>query len=428
MKKQLSCAIVGYGNRGQVYADYSLDKPEELAVKAIVDPNPFKLEEAKERYHLPQEALFSTLEDFLKAKLSLDFVADTTMDQLHYATAIPLLKAHYNLLLEKPIVPNKKELLDIRDTAKENGCLVFVCHVLRYTPFYRSIKQLISQGTIGKIITIEMNEHVCLPHYLTSYLRGKWNTEEACGSGFLLAKSCHDLDLMCWLNNSTKPTKVASFGSREWFVKANKPKEATEFCYQCPLERKCPFSAIRQYIDMNIMPFLVWDGLNEEDFDKIPKEKKLAYLKTSNFGRCAFLAGGDIVDRQNAIFSFANGSLCSFTLSGGTAKADRYLHIVGEKGEIEGKVMEDSYVLRTYDPDSFAVKEETINVSNEVVNNAKYGGHSGGDFMIMHDLCAYLNGDHSSPSITSIDDSINGHLCVYAAEESRKKNKIVTLD
>lgn len=108
MKKQLSCAIVGYGNRGQVYADYSLDKPEELAVKAIVDPNPFKLEEAKERYHLPQEALFSTLEDFLKAKLSLDFVADTTMDQLHYATAIPLLKAHYNLLLEKPIVPIKK--------------------------------------------------------------------------------------------------------------------------------------------------------------------------------------------------------------------------------------------------------------------------------------------------------------------------------
>lgn len=70
-------------------------------------------------------------------------------------------------------------------------------------------------------------------------------------------------------------------------------------------------------------------------------------------------------------------------------------------------------------------KTETIDV--HPINNAKHGGHSGGDYAIMHDLVRYLNGDESSISITSIEDSVNGHLCVYAAEESRKSERFVNI-
>ena len=122
---------------------------------------------------------------------------------------------------------------------------------------------------------------------------------------------------------------------------------------------------------------------------------------------------------------FENGSCCSFTLVGGTTLADRYLHIVGTKGEIEGKLEQNKFVLRKYDRNCIGVKGEEIDIAKEVVNNAKFGGHSGGDFAIMHDLIAYLNGDESSVSITKLEDSINGHLCVYAAEKSRKENTIV---
>jgi len=424
--KKIKAAVVGYGNRGQVYADYSLDEPEQLEIVAVIDPNDFKLKEAQNRYSLKDDQLFRTFKEFKEKNIQCDFVINATMDQIHYETAMEILEAKYNMLMEKPIVPNKKELLKIRDMAAKNGCLVFVCHVLRYTPFYKTIKQFILDGKVGKVISIEMNEHVCLPHYLTSYDRGKWNNEKECGSGFLLAKCCHDMDLICWLNNSSKPVKVASFAHRKEFVKENMPKDATEYCYNCPHDKSCPYSATRLYLTYDPMPFLTWAKFNKP-FDQITKEEREEFLKHDVYGKCAYDCGADIVDRQNLIVDFENGSVVSFTLASDTVMANRYIHVVGNRGEIEGKVEDGKFILRSFAYDKFMGTEEVIDLTKKITNNAKYGGHSGGDYAIMNDLVNYFNGDRSSISITSIDDSINGHLVVYAAEKSRKTNKIVKI-
>ncbi len=422
--KKLWATVVGYGNRGQVYADYSLDEPEELGIAAIVDPNEFKLQEAKTRYGLSDDCLFHTFDEFVKSGVACDFVINATMDQTHYETAMEILHAGYDMLIEKPVVPNAKQLRDIEKLADEKGVNVFVCHVLRYTPFYRKIKEIINSGVIGEVVTMEMNEHVCLAHYMTSYCRGKWNSEETCGSGFVLAKSCHDLDLMCWLNNASAPAKVASFGNRSQFIPENAPEGATEYCYQCPHESTCPYSAIDLYLKKNSMPFLVWDRLNKP-LDEITDEEKMEFLKTDIYGKCAFTCGGDIVDRQNMIVSFENGSMATFNLVGASTRPGRFLHIVGTIGEIEGTLEEDTFTLRTYDRELFQGKVEHIEL--KPINNAKYGGHSGGDYAIMHDLTRYLNGDRSSVSITSIADSVNGHLCIYAAEKSRRIHQVVDI-
>ena len=137
MLKQIKAVIVGYGNRGQVYADYSLDRPEEFAVAAVVDPNEFKLEEAKKRYSLPSDKLFKSFAEFMKSGVDCDIVINATMDEIHYETAMQILNGGYDMLIEKPIVPNKEELFDIKRVAEEKGLKVFVCHVLRYTPFTR---------------------------------------------------------------------------------------------------------------------------------------------------------------------------------------------------------------------------------------------------------------------------------------------------
>ena len=424
--KQITAVVVGYGNRGQVYADYSLDCPNQLKIVGIVDPNAYKLKEARERYALLENQVFTDLDAFLATKTQCDIVINATMDQTHYETALKILQAGYDMLIEKPIVSNNEQLMEIKKAADKNGCKVFVCHVLRYTPFYRRIKSLINAGEIGEIMTMEMNEHVCMSHYLTSYDRGKWNSETACGSGFLLAKSCHDVDLMCWLNNASAPERVASFGNRSQFTEKKRPEGAAEFCYDCPHVETCPYSAKRQYMYMGVMPFLVWDKLNKP-LDEITEAEKEEFLKKDNYGRCAYIAGGDLVDRQNMIVTFENGSSCTFTLVGGTTIAGRWLHIIGTMGEIQGRLEDNKFILRQYTYDTFDGKVTEIDVSEEVVNNAKFGGHSGGDFAIMHDLIAYLNGDKSSVSITSLEDSVNGHMCVYAAEKSRKENKIVTL-
>lgn len=424
-EKKLWVVVTGYGNRGQVYADYSLDEPNELGIAAIVDPNDFKLQEAKERYGLSDECLFHDFDEFVQSGIKCDLVINSTMDQYHYETAMKILNAGFDMLMEKPIVPEAKQLREIERVAREKKLNVFVCHVLRYTPYYRKIKEIINAGTIGKIMTMEMNEHVSVPHYLAAYVRGKWNSEEKCGSGFILAKSCHDLDLMCWLNNVSAPTRVASFGNRSQFVPENAPAGATEYCYQCKYERKCPYSAIDQYLGKNVMPFLTWDRLNKP-LDDITVDEKQEFLKKDIYGKCAYACGGDIVDRQNAIVSFENGSVATFNLVGGSTNPGRFIHIVGTKGEIVGMLEEDEFILRRHSvgPELYGTDEK---VQIHPINNAKYGGHNGGDYAIMHDLVRYMHGDRSSVSITSIEDSVNGHLCVFAAEQSRKTNQIVDI-
>jgi len=423
--KKIKAVIVGFGNRGQVYGDYCLDEPEELEVVGVVDPNPHKLKLAQEKYGMSENSLFLNWEDFLKAGVEADIVMNTTRDQDHYKVAIDILNAKYNMLMEKPIVNNKDQLLEIQSLAEKNNCQIFVCHVLRYTPFYRTIKQMLLDNVIGPIVTIEMNEHVCLSHYLSSYCRGKWASEKVCGSPFLLAKCCHDMDLIAWLNNSSKPLKVASFAHRKTFCKEDKPKDATEYCYNCPHERKCLYSSLRYYIEHDVMPFLTWDSFNKP-YDQVTPEERMEFLKHDVYGKCAYDCG-DIMDRQNVMIDFEDGSVASFTLAGGACRPDRYIHIVGKWGEIEGKIEEKKITVRKYNVERVWYDQEEIDVSTQEVNKAKYGGHGGGDYALMHDLVRYLNGDRSSISMTLVKDSINSHLFVFAAEESRKENKIVEL-
>lgn len=422
--KKLHAVVVGYGNRGQVYADYSLDEPEEFGIAAVVDPNEYKLQEAKKRYGLEDTCLFHNFAEFLASGIECDFVINATMDQYHYETAKEILEAGYDMLMEKPIVATAKELREIEALANEKQAKVFVCHVLRYTPFYRTIKEYINAGKIGKIVTMEMNEHVNRAHFLSSYVRGKWNSEEACGSGFILAKSCHDMDLMCWLNNFSAPESVASFGSRSQFIPENAPEGATEFCYQCPHEKDCPYSAIDLYLNKNASDFLVWDRLNKP-LDEITMEEKEEFLKYDIYGKCAYTCGGDIVDRQNAIVNFADGSVATFNLTSGSVIPGRFIHIVGTLGEIEGNVENNEFILRTYTREHLWGNTEKVEL--HPINNAKYGGHNGGDYMIMHDLVRYLNGENTSVSITSLADSVNGHLCIFAAEEARKTKTVVDI-
>ncbi len=424
MNKKYFAAVVGYGNRGQVYADYCLDEPEQFGVAAVIDPNEFKLQEAQKRYGLTSDRLFTNFADFAKSGVACDFVINATMDQDHYKTAMEILSAGYHMLMEKPIVADRDQLLEIQKLAKDKGLWVFVCHVLRYTPFYKTVKELLKAGEIGDVTVVELYEHVGISHYLASYDRGKWNSEAACGSSFLLAKSCHDMDLLCWLNNASAPTHVSSFGSRRQFVPENAPADSADYCHECPHEHTCPFSATIEYAEHNIMPFLVWDRLNKP-LDDITDEEKRAFLKTDIYGKCAYKTGGDIVDRQNAIVEFENGSIGTFNLIGGCSAPGRGLHIVGTRGEIEGKLESNRFTLKKYDPQIGSARVEEIVL--EPVNNARYGGHSGGDYAIMHDLIAYLDGDRSSVSITSIDDSVNGHLCVYAADKSRREHQVVTV-
>lgn len=427
--KPAKVVIVGNGDRANCYCQYAVTNPEELQVTAIVDPNERKLQEGKEKYGVSEHRLFKSVEKFLAYEeengKSVDGVVVATMDELHYQTAIPFLKKGYDMLLEKPIVNNEKQLLEIRDVAKENGCLLMICHVLRYTPFFRHVKEILLRGEIGEIVHIETSENVGVAHSSNSYIRGKWNSKEKCGSSMLLAKCCHDLDLLCWLNNTTVPVAVSSFGGRDFLTPNKAPKDAGTRCLtDCPHVDTCEYSAKSIYVLNDKFPYYSWDCIDKH-YKDITQEEKVESLKSFNpHGICAYKTGSDIVDHQAVIVRFDNGSTASHSMLQGAVLPCRRMRIMGTKGEIEGSIDSSKFVVRTYDFEKAWYNERTIDVTEEVLRTDH---HAGGDIGIIKDFINMLRGGELSVSCTKIDDSINSHLCVFKADESMESGCTKTL-
>lgn len=435
--RKIKCVVLGYGDRSSIYAGYSLIHPEELEIIGVIDVKPFKLEEARKRFNLSSDMLYGSLDEFLSRNVKCDAVINGTMDNLHYETTVKLLKKGYNVLVEKPVTGNPEELFEIKRLAEENGCKVVVCHVLRYTPFYRKIKEIIDSGEIGKITDMQLNEHVWHGHFVNSYVRGKWRSEKQCGSGFLLAKSCHDTDLMCWLNNVTVPTEVSSFGKRAFFCPENAPKGSTEYCYNCPCKDDCCFDAYKFELKMDACPQYTWAEI-DKPVDTVTKEEKEEYLRRNEYGKCVFKTSMDIVDRQCISINFKNGSVGTLNVVGGTTKAGRHIHVICEYGEILGYIEENKIIYRKFNKQAVNdkyVRDEQYYTDTEITPFENYSGsgnsvrgHYGGDYFLMKDFVRFMQGEQVSVSTTVISDSVNSHLVCYAAEKSRKEHVIVDLD
>ena len=418
--------IVGNGERASCYCKYALYSPENLQVTAIVDPDKNKLKEGAKLYGVPERHCFESVEKFLEKReeyaIEADGVINATMDEYHYRTAIPLLKAGYHMLLEKPVVNNMEQLLDIERTAEENGCLLMVCHVLRYTPFYRGIKEVIERGEIGEIVHIETSENVGIAHASNSYIRGKWNSKEKCGSSMLLAKCCHDLDLLCWLNNKAAPVTVASFGGRNFILAETAPDGAGTRCLvDCPHVNDCRYSAKSIYVDNDRFPWYSWQCLGKP-YEEATREEKTQSLKTFNpHGECALKVQSDLVDHQAVILQFSDGSTATHSMIQGSVRPCRTIRVTGTEGEIEGMIETCVFHVRKYDFANADYTERSVDVRKDIPENDH---HAGGDEGIIRDFIRMIRKERPSVSCTKIQDSIYGHLCVYKADKSMDEGRI----
>ena len=251
--KKIKTIVVGCGDRACVYAEEGVFGLNRLEIVGAVDPDEVRLKYMQEHFGVKAECCYTDQSQLLAKGKVADCIINGTMDQYHKETSIPFLKQGYDMLLEKPIVNNEKDLMEIRGAARENGCKLMICHVLRFSPFYRKIKELILAGEIGDIVSIETGERVGYAHSSMSYIRGKWNKESECGSSLLLAKCCHDMDLLCWLNNKTVPVEVSSFGGRDFMTAENAPKGAGTRCLvDCPkdVREHCIFDVQAMYLDI----------------------------------------------------------------------------------------------------------------------------------------------------------------------------------
>ena len=413
----ISVIIVGMGGRASIYSAVALTNPELLNVVGVVDVNPERTRQAQLMFDLPDECCFSTVEELVSVPRFADAAINCTMDRLHVETSLPLLRHGYDLLLEKPYALNDEEGQLIIDCARETGRKVMVCHVLRYTPFYRSLRRVIALGTIGDVINIHMVNQVGYQHESVSFVRGKYAREEICGSGMLLSKCSHDLDIMSWLMGDNVPVTISSVGSVLQFKEEKAPEGAGTHCLNnCPLERECPYSARRLYIE-NPMRWAnnVWHDTHSNPETDEEKETILSW-PDNPFSRCVYRCNINIVDHQSVLIHFRDGATGTFSMNGGATMPRRIIHVTGTRGEIHGDFERERFHVRLIDPDApGGYTERTLDMSDFQQGDA----HGGGDRSIVLDFVALLRGERTSPGCPTLEDSIVGHRMVFLAEKSR---------
>ncbi|MBR5213468.1 MAG: Gfo/Idh/MocA family oxidoreductase [Akkermansia sp.] len=420
-KAPLRVIVVGMGVRSMIYSSVALTNPELLQIVGVVDIDPKRREYAKLTFGLEDEQCFNTVDELVAVPKYADAVINGTMDRLHVRTSIPLLRHGYDMLLEKPFALNEEEAEILLQCAKETGRTVMVCHVLRYAPFYQRIKQVINSGEIGHVINIHMAAQVNYFHESVSFVRGKYASAEICGSGMLLTKCSHDLDLMAWLMGDNHPQRISSVGSMYQFVPEHAPQGAGNHCLNnCPVERDCPYSARRLYIE-NPQRWAdnVWYDSNCAPPETDEEKETLLSRADNPYSRCVYRCETDIVDHQSVLLHFKDGATGTFSMTGGASVSARSIHIIGTKGELYGTFESGRFTISHIAPGA-----PTGRVQHMIDISASQEGchHGGGDREVVLDFIAYLRGEPTSPGKTLLEDSVYGHRIVFLAEKSRIAN------
>ena len=410
----VTAIIVGAGHRAMAYANYSLAHPDELRIVGVAELDPYRRNMVRELFNFPEENCFESADALAQVPKFADAVINGTMDDQHVETAIPLLRAGYDMLLEKPFAVNEEELDSLMNVVNENNSRVMICHVLRYNPVYSTIKESIANGEIGDIVNIQTIENVSYHHLSTSFVRGKWGNSKKCHTSMLLAKCCHDLDLMIWLMGEDKPMSVSSVGSRFQFRKENAPENSGERCLvDCDLKDSCLFSAKRLYLDHpNNWEVYIWRDI--EHIKHPTYEDYKQSLINSPFGRCIYKCDNDVIDHQSVLVNFASGATGTHNLAGGSAESLRTIRIIGTKGEIYGELENKFVKIKVINPTPTTYFDERV----VDLSHTPDEGHGGADNRLTEDFIRFVRGDEPSLSCTDIRTSVAGHKIIFLADKS----------
>ena len=454
MIKSITAILIGAGDRGaEVFGVYALKHPNELRFLAVAEPIDERRNTFTNKHFIEKKNTFTDWRPLLEKSKFADIAIVTTQDQMHFEPAVVAMKKGYDVLLEKPMSTTLEECKNLVKVAKKTGRILQIGHVLRYSPFFSLIKNLISERRIGDVVNISLRENVASFHYSHSFTRGNWHNREK-SSPMILAKSCHDLDILHWLANS-KAEKISSFGSQTYFGKENIPEGAPEYCLQgCPVSKTCLYYAPRIFID--IIPLLqiakkgsrglskwIAKGVlrfpwlkNIPPFNKVREysgwpvstitrdlsvEGKKKALLTTNYGRCVYrIEDHNVVDHQVVNVEFENKITATFTMHGFSHEEGRTIRIDGTKGTLIGEFLQSGDKLILYD--SIAGKRKILR------NTGMLDGHGGGDEKLIESFLQNVNNKDRTSILTDAESSLESHLMAFAADKARREERVVKME
>lgn len=412
-------AIVGAGGRGRIYAQFAKEHPQQARVVAVAEPRQEWREALVREHGIDPSMVFSDWQDLAERPRLADAVVIATGDRMHTDPAVTFAGLKYDILLEKPMAPTEAECRRIVEAAKRHHVILAVCHVLRYAPYTRALKQLIASGIIGDIASVDHVEPVGYWHMAHSFVRGNWrNSEES--SCMLLAKSCHDID---WLNHviGRRCLSVASFGSLGHFHKGCKPPEAglAKRCLHCEHESQCVYSARKIYLEDHFRQGQYGWPLNVLTAHPMDESKVLEALADGPYGRCVYECDNNVVDRQVVILEYDGGAVATFTMTAFTPMSERTTRIAGTKGELYCDVKSIRRV------DFLTGKTELVDIQS--LASGPIGGHGGGDMGLMNAFIQAVANRDESLILTHCDATWESHQTVFIAERARMEKKVLSI-
>ena len=421
--KQFTAILIGAGLRGNGYTSRMRAYKEQFKVVAVADPLQIRRQDIQRKHDVPDEMCFDTYDEILSKPKMADLAIIATMDNAHYEPAMKAIELGYDILLEKPVAPTAQECVDIALAAEKKGVKVLVCHVLRYTPFYKKVKKLVMDGVIGDVMSIIQVEGVGNVHQSHSYVRGNWHSE-AETTPMLLAKCCHDLDIIQWLMDEPCE-KVQSFGKLTHFVPENAPVGAPKRCIDggCPAEATCPYNCRKIYYEDKKNAWFrcaCTRGIAKGD---VPTDEEvMTALQTTDYGRCVYQANNDVVDHQTVNLQFKSGANATLTMNAFN-QGGRYIRIFGTKGELFARMVDENIDVYTFED-----KKHTFVPVLSKEEESIVGGHGGGDAGLVRELYDYFSDNYTGYCAADIHISVKNHLIGFAAEESRREDTVVNID
>ncbi len=420
MTKPVTAVLFGAGLRGaDAYGPYALAHPDELNFVAVAEPDPVRRERFAAAHGVPPERQFASWEEVVAQPRLAETVFNCTMDQMHHASGMAAMEVGYDMLLEKPMAPTLAESLALVQAAEKHGRMLQICHVLRYTPFFSTLHDILQSGRLGDIVTVEHRENVAYWHMAHSYVRGNWGNE-ATSSPMILAKCCHDLDLLYW-NIGLPVKRLQSFGSLRHFRAENAPEEATKRCTDgCPAAEMCPFDARPIYLNMYNEGWPV-TALGTD----LSEAGRQEALETGPYGRCVYQCDNDVVDNQTVNMEFEDGTTAVLFMHGHSHQEGRTMRYDGTRATLLGEfsVLGSSLEIHDHLTDS----RERVDIPQ-----SDGTGHGGGDFGVVAAFVRTMRsidtGQGKTEALTGARESLESHLMAFAAEESRHKNIVVDME
>jgi len=407
--KSVNLALIGAGNRGRgVFGQYALNMPHRCRFTVVVEPNAAKRQAFARQHAIPEDRCFEGWEDFFASRLDdIDGVIIATLENQRVAPMLAALETDYHILTEKPLCTNVHDLIRLTTACQGRPQIIIVCHQMRIMPRYKTLKELIDSGRYGKIVCIQHSENLSYFHMAHGFVRGLFGNSRL--SSMLLAKSCHDLDILThWMPG--KPVRVSSFGTLSYFTRENCPEGAPAYCLDgCPHYQSCPYHVLKLYFEDDTDPAYIRQMGVVKD-----KTELRELLRTNAFGRCVFRCDNDVVDHQTVQIEFEDGALANFTMCGHNGRERRITKISMTNGELECGMSKGSLVARSFEP----LRTESYDIQ-------AIGTHGGGDRAIMDNFVDAIRSGDRSILLTPIQDSLYGHLLVFAAEEARRTGTVV---